>query len=88
MTTEELAAAIAALPGLPPLERIAACNELIAACRRVLAAEKAAGMREAVEGGTGKAELARLLGVSESKVSRAIGEPSGEGRRGRPRASR
>ncbi len=70
---------------LPPEERAAGLVPLMTAARAALSGARAEAMREAVDGGTPKAELARRLGVNAAQVSKAIGEPSGEGRRGRPR---
>jgi hypothetical protein len=85
MTAGEFDAELHRVMALPPLERAAALVPLIEAARAALSEGRAQAMREAVAGGMAKGELARRLGVSHVQVSKAIGEPSGEGRRGRPR---
>ena len=85
MTPEEFDEELHRVLALPPLERAAAFVPLIGRARAALSEGRARAMREAVAGGMPKAELARRLGVSLVQVSKAIGEPSGEGRRGRPR---
>lgn len=82
-TLADLISALAALADLPPVERARACPDLIDAAKGVLARERAAAMAEATApGGMSKAELARQLGISRSKVGEAItdyltGPPNG-----------
>ncbi len=85
MTVEEFDAELHRVMALPPLERADAFVPLIEAARAALSQGRAQAMRETVDGGMPKTELARRLGVSIVQVSKAIGEPSGDGRRGRPR---
>jgi hypothetical protein len=85
VTPGEFDAELHRVMALPPLERAAAFVPLIGAARAALSEGRAQAMREVVAGGMPKGELARRLGVSHVQVSKAIGEPSGEGRRGRPR---
>jgi hypothetical protein len=85
MTVEEFDAELHRALALAPLEMCEALVPLMEAARGALSERRARAMREAVAGGVSKAELARRLGVSLVQVSKAIGEPSGEGRRGRPR---
>jgi hypothetical protein len=72
MTTGELAAAIAALPAMPPVERARAAVALGSAAKAVLAAERRRALAEAVGGGSTIAALARELGVHRSKVDDAL----------------
>ena len=76
MTTKELAAAIAALPAMDPLERALAIPALIDVARGVLAAERAEAMLECTTGddALSRAELARRLGVSRQQVTKAIAD--------------
>lgn len=76
MTTQELAAAIAALPAMKPAERALAAKGLMEVARGVLAAERAAAMAEATTGpgAVSRAELARLLGVNRKQVTQAIAD--------------
>ena len=85
MTAEEFDQELHRVMALPALERAAALVPLMGAARGALSGARAQAMREAVDEGLSKAEVARRLGVSHVQVSKAIGEPSGEGRRGRPR---
>lgn len=85
MTAEEFDAELHRVLALPPAEMCIALVPLIDAARGALSARRAQAMREAVDGGMTKADLARRIGVNLAQVSKAIGEPSGEGRRGRPR---
>ena len=75
LTTGELAAAIAGLPALGPVERAVATAELIGVCRGVLAAERARAMVEATSGrgAISRAELARCLDVTRQQVTKAVG---------------
>lgn len=85
MTAEEFGAELHWVLALPPAQRAAALVPLMNAARGALSAARAQAMREAVDGGMSKTALAAFLGVNVAQVSKAIGEPSGEGRRGRPR---
>lgn len=71
-----LAGLITALSGLhdmTPIERARKIPALIEAAKSVLARERAAAMAAATApGGVTRAELARQLGVSRSKVTEAI----------------
>jgi hypothetical protein len=69
----DLVAALNALPGMLPVDRARQIPALIEAAKSVLACERAAAMVAATApGGITRAELARELGVSRSKVTEAI----------------
>ena len=76
MTTKELAEVIAALPGMPPVERARAAKELIDTAKAVLSAERRAALAEATAPGAEFyrriPDLARELGVSRGKVDEAL----------------
>lgn len=70
---EDLIAALAGLPGLPPVDRARAIPSLIEAAKTILARERAGAMDAATgPDGITRAELARQLGISRSKVTEAI----------------
>jgi len=85
MTAEEFDAELHRVMAMEPLERAAAYVPLMHAARAALSQGRAQAMREAVDGGLTKTAVARHLRVNLAQVSKAIGEPSGQGRRGRPR---
>jgi hypothetical protein len=70
---EDLIAALSQLPALGDVDRARAIPGLIEAAKTVLARARAAAMAAAtVPGGITRAELARQLGISRSKVTEAI----------------
>lgn len=85
MTAEEFDAELHRVMAMEPLERAAAYVPLMQAARAALSQGRAQAMREAVDGGMTRTEVARKLRVNLAQVSKAIGEPSGPGKRGRPR---
>jgi hypothetical protein len=59
---------------MPPVERARAIPGLIEAAKGVLSRERATAMAAATApGGISRAELARQLGISRSKVTEALG---------------
>lgn len=72
-TRAELIEALTRLPDLDPVERARVTPALQTAATVILAAERAAAMREATRH-VSQAELARQLGVTRSAVSQVIGQ--------------
>jgi hypothetical protein len=70
---KDLIAALSQLPALDDVGRARAIPGLIEATKTVLARERGAAMAAATApGGISRAELARQLGISRSKVTEAI----------------
>ncbi len=70
---ESLIAALTNLPAMMPVDRARAIPALIEATKTILARERGAAMAAATgPGGISRAELARQLGISKSKVTEAI----------------
>jgi hypothetical protein len=99
MTAAELAAAVAALPELPAVERARAATRLLSLARQVLQWEQGEAMAEARDAGWSETRLGRELGVPAARVTalvadharaRAAGERAAAGRRpvNRSRAAR
>ena len=74
VSLEDLIAALVRLPALSDVDRACSIPGLIEAAKTVLSRERGAAMAAATApGGISRAELARRLGISRSKVTEAIG---------------
>ena len=70
----ELAAAVAALPELPAVERARVAAGLLAVARQVLQGEQAAGLAEARDAGWSETRLGHELGIPAAEVAGLLAE--------------
>lgn len=83
MTTGDLAAALLALPAMPPAERDRECVRLIGEAKAALARCRADAAREAHAAGTSYTDHARQAGVTPPIISRLLADfPAATGEKG------